>query len=196
MINSSTYENIIKVIGNKLLQIIGLDRNRLFNGVSAHGSDLLKVINESEYTSFSLNDCFIVFVLEENNVDRYFILRENDGSMSSHSQFRFSLKIYGNACHDVSQTLLMAFKDENLLQEMYDNSVYILNLTFPKFSFEPINNTLWPRCDIDINLKVRFNKQINSSTTFFKVNEDKEIGMSNDINIHVDDIDKIIKIEN
>ena len=186
MIGKSCYENIIKVIGNKLLQIIGLDRNRLFNGVSAHGADLLKVINESEYTSFSLNDCFIVFVLEENNPDRYFILRENDGTMSSHAQFKFGLKIYGNACHDVSQTLLMAFKDETILQEIYDNNIYILNLSYPKFSFEPINNTLWPRCDMEINLKVRFNKEINTSTNFFYVDPEKKIN-SVEINIKKSD---------
>ena len=51
----------------------------------------------------------------------------------------------------------MGFKNETILQNLYDSGIHILGLTPPKFVYEPINNTIWPRCDVNIRLEVRFN---------------------------------------
>lgn len=186
MITSSCYEKTIKVLGNKIITILGLERRRLFNAVSVHGADLLKVINDSEYTSFNLNDAFIVFALEEDG-NEYYILKEEDGTMSSISKFKMALKIYGNGCHDISQKLLTAFKEVGVLQEMYDNGLYIQNLTYPKFVHEPINNVMWSRCDIDINLKIRFNYQGYDDNKTFNTYKNE----INEMEIQMDEISHI-----
>ena len=156
MINSTNYENIIINVRSKIIDIVRICPDRVFNSLSVHGADLFKVINESTFTSFSLNDCFMVFRLEEDS-EKYYILNEEDDSKSSIFSFNFKLHIYGNPSHEASQKLLMGFKKENILQDLYDKGIHILGLTPPKFTYEPINNVIWPRCDVDIKLEVRFN---------------------------------------
>lgn len=165
MINSTSYENIIINVRTKIIDILKICPDRVFNSLSVHGADLFKVINETEFTSFSLNDCFIVFRLEEDS-ENYYIMNEEDGSKSSIFSFSFKLHIYGNPSHEASQRLLMGFKNETILQSLYDSGIHILGLTPPKFAYEPINNVIWPRCDVDIRLEVRFNcnNQLNEGT--------------------------------
>lgn len=192
MINSTNYENIIINVRTKVIDILRICPDRVFNSLSVHGADLFKAINETTFTSFSLNDCFIIFRLEE-DADKYYILTERDNSKSSIFTFKFVLHIYGNPCHEASQRLLMGFKNETILQSLYDSGIHILGLTPPKFTYEPINNVIWPRCDIDIRLEVRFNcgDQLDEGT--FTVINKKGIKIET-----IDEVEKRInnKIEN
>lgn len=190
MIGATNYENIIITLGNKILKILNLDVSRLFNGASIHGADLLKQINETEYTSFSVKDVFIVFLVEEDS-SNYYVLREEDGTLSSLSSFKMMLKIYGNGAHEVSQRLLTSFKEEKVLQDLHDHNLYIKNLSFPKATYEPINNVIWTRCDLDINLQVRFNFPSYEDEEYFA--EDEEV---KGYNIEIDEVKNINHFKN
>ena len=159
MIPSITYEDIIRVIRRNLINYLGIDNNRVLNADSVRGTDLTKIINDSESTSYNLNDLFIVFRLKEDDSEKYVILKEEDGTMSSISSFEWIMNIYGNACHSFSQSLLTLFKEENFLNSIRENGVYIKEVKAPRFMNEFINNTMWARCDISITIQVRFSNE-------------------------------------
>lgn len=157
MIASITYENIIIKLRKKLAEQTGISLDRIFNAVTVRGPDLFKLISESESMSFDLGDSFIVFELKEDDNDNNTVLREQDDTMSSISSFNFDLKIYGNACHTVSQNILMRFKTEEVAFGLRSEGIYIKGIGFPTSINEFINNTVWPRCDMSLKLQVRFN---------------------------------------
>ena len=154
---STSYENIIRTIRPVLSEQSGIDINRILNAISVRGPDLLKLISESQSMSFDLGDCFIVFDLIESDPEEAVVLHEEDDSTSSIAPFDFTLKIYGNASHQVSQNILTRFKTESVALYLRSKGIYIHGITFPTAIHEFINNTVWPRCDMSLHIIVRFN---------------------------------------
>lgn len=157
MISSITYENIIIFLRKEIAYQSGVSLDRIFNAVSVRGPDLSKIISETEAASFDLSNAFIVFEMMEDENEGNVVTHEVDGTISSIASFKFNLKIYGNACHTVSQNILMRFKTEEVALGLRDKGIYIRGITFPTNINEFINNTVWPRCDMTLNLQVRFN---------------------------------------
>ena len=157
MIPSITYEDIIRKLRPKISEQTGIPLDRIHNAVSVRGADLYKLISETESMSYSLGDVFIVFELVEETDELNTVLHEVDESISSIACFNFNLKIYGNACHQVSQEILMRFKTEDVAFNMRNEGIFIRGISFPTSINEFINNTVWPRCDMSIKIAVRFN---------------------------------------
>lgn len=158
IIKNVLYEDIVKLVRKTVINILGINANRVINSSSVRGADLQKAIDASKFDSFSLNDVFIVFDVTENDSDKYYVVpEENDGSTSSISSFDFNLKMYGNGCHNYSQKLLCGFKDQEILVDLREKGIYVKGVTHPRVHNEFINNTLWTRSDITINVRVRFN---------------------------------------
>ena len=154
----TTYEDIIKNFRVTVSEQSGVALDRIFNATSVRGPDIIKIINETNATSFNLADCFIVFeLLEDYSETDNVVTHESDGTISSISSFNFNLKIYGNACHSVSQTILMRLKTDEVALALRSKGIYISGIPFPAAINEFVNNTVWPRCDMTIKMKVRFN---------------------------------------
>lgn len=169
MIKSITYEDIIREVRPELGTQTGISLDRIMNAASARGPDLSKILSSSQSASFNLTDCFIIFELVEDDNQDNFVTYEEDGSVSSLSSMSFNLKIYGNAAHKVSQEILMRFKTEDVAMKMRGKGVFINGISFPTAINEFINNTIWPRCDMTLHLKVRFNTGILDSPGVFSV---------------------------
>lgn len=159
MINATTYENIIRNIRQNIITKLNISADRVLNADSVRGPDLKKILSCSDSTSFSLNDLFIVFRLKEYENDSYYIIPEDDNSSSLIISYEFTMNIYGNAAHDASQKLLTIFKEERTLVDLYEQGIYIHQVTKPRFMNEFINNTMWPRCDMSIISEVRILNQ-------------------------------------
>ena len=157
MIPSITYENIIRELRTQLAIQSGVPLDYIFNAVSVRGPDIYKLISNTQSASFSLAESFIIFELNEDDTEDNVVLHELDNSLSSISSFNLNLKIYGNGCHAVSQNILMRFKGEEVAIDLREKGIFINRITFPTNINEFINNTVWPRCDMAIKIKVRFN---------------------------------------
>jgi len=151
----TTFDDIIKTLRSAIINYVGLDNNRVLNATSVRGPDLLKIINETELNSFNLNDSFIVFELKESNDKDYYIMSENDDENSIIARYQMDIKLYGSPCHIISQKMLSVFKEELVLEELYNKGVHFTGITFPESNNEFINNTLWKRCDMTIHLEAR-----------------------------------------
>jgi len=156
LIKDIEFQEVIKLIRNIISRELNYNKKRIFNGFSVRGADLQRVVNETEVTSFSLGDTFIVFTFAE-DMDNYVVNREYENNYSTITRYSFNIKGYGNACHALINRILVIFKKESVLRELYDNGVYIVGLDSPKQTTEFINETVWERCDTSIKIEIRMN---------------------------------------
>lgn len=161
MIKSTTYYDIVKLLRTEIINQTGLDPYNVINAVTARGPDLLKFIDSKETYSFNLNDSFIVFELSEIvNSDNLYTSDYNNESnsyeLNSYINYSFKLMIYGNYSHDLGQKLLLQFRSADVSLKMRNEGIFIKGVTFPTSNNEFINNTYWPRVDMNINIQTRF----------------------------------------
>lgn len=172
MLPYTTFNDIIKNLKKSLQDLTGLDPNRVLSTTAVRGADLSKIINESQVNSFNLSDSFIVFELKESNDKDYYIIDENDNERSIISRYHMDIKLYGNACHIVSQQILARFKDATLLQDLYEKGIHYTGITPVESVNEFINNTLWKRCDMTIHLQARMKVDKIKPDEYFPENTD------------------------
>ena len=176
MLPYTTFNDIIKNIRNVIIEYVGLDNNRVLNTASVRGADLLKIINKCELNSFNLNDSFIVFEFKESTDKDYYIINENDTENSIVSRYQMDIKLYGGACHIISQKMLSVFREEHILQDLYEKGIHFTGIEYPETVNEFINNTLWPRCDMTIRLQARMKVEKSKADEYFpEVSNPEEI---------------------
>lgn len=158
MIPYITYTDLIINIRKELINQSELDGNFVINAVSVRGPALKKLISEDQSTSLNLHDGFIIFeLLEDKNSETNIILHNDDNSSDNITQYKLLLKIYGNTCHEISQKLTARFKMQDIIMELYSKGIWVKNISFPETINEFINDTVWPRCDIEMTIIVRYN---------------------------------------
>ena len=156
----TTFIDIIKLLRLEISIQTGIDLNRIINAISARGPSLVKLISDTEMASFNLSDCFIVFeLLETPDTKENVVIHDSNGVVTSVVPYDFSMKIYGNACHQVSQIILTKFKTESVALDLYSKGIFIHGITFPTPVNEFINNTVWQRCDMSIHIITEFRVQ-------------------------------------
>lgn len=156
MIQTVTYEDIIKILGNEILNCVDISRDRIKNAYSVRGSNLAKHLSSTEQNSINLNDPFIIFELYEAQDATNTTINE-DESTNIVQNYNYLIKIYGNACHQYSREILARFKSHEIMYKLYGKGIWITSITFPTAVNEFINNTLWPRCDLTVNIRVLHN---------------------------------------
>lgn len=157
MIPSITYDNIIRKIKSTLATQAELSQKLFFNATSIRGADIFNSNTGLESEPLWTSNVFVVFEMLEDDNGKNVVLHEQDDSISSISSFKFNLKIYGDECHNVSQKILMRFKTEEVALDLRNSGIFIDSISFPTCINEFINNTLWARCDMSLNIQVRFN---------------------------------------
>ena len=66
MINSTTFESLVKCLANFLDTYSGLDPRRILNAESIRGTDLAELISPTESYSPEVSRSFLLFELIEN----------------------------------------------------------------------------------------------------------------------------------
>ena len=188
MLPYTTFNDVIINLRKVIIDYVGIDNNRVLNATTVRGADLAKIINESQLNSFNLNDSFIVFELKESTDKDYYIINENDDENSLISRYHMDLKLYGNACHVISHKILSTFREEMILQDLYEKGIHFTGITYPESANEFINNTLWKRCDLTIHLETRMNVEKNKKDEYF---DDEMSSIDISTKLIIKDIDEI-----
>lgn len=158
MIPSVTYEDIIKILGNEICTQAVIERNMMKNATSVRGSDLAKKLSSTETNSINLRDTFIIFeLIEDNDASDDVSINEPDDTANLLMRYDFNLKIYGNSCHQTAQTIMARLKSHEIAMKLYSKGIWLIQVTFPQAVNEFINDTLYPRADMTIKIKVRHN---------------------------------------
>ncbi len=149
-------DELNKYVRTYIIDYLKLVPNRVLNGVSVRGPDLQKIIDQCTLGSFNLEDSFIVFDLEKDNTGDYFVMQEDETTMSVISDFKINYRIYGMMSHMFGLQLQAMFKDENVLYSLYEKGVRIKDVSDMSTINEFINNTMWPRADLSATMQIRF----------------------------------------
>ena len=157
MIPYTTYTDLIIKTREAIITQSELSDQFVINAVSVRGPALNKLISNNESTSLNLNDGFIIFELLRDTESNDNTVLEDDDLDSSDviNRFRLLLKIYGNNSDSIAQKLLARFKMKSVLMNLYDQGIWVRNISFPETINEFINNTVWPRCDMEMNIVIR-----------------------------------------
>lgn len=173
-LQATTYLDAVKILRNEIILQTQLQGTRVLNATSVRGPDLLKVLdNLTATTSPHLDNTFIVFELKENQSEFYSATEANAIQMEGIIPYDMILKIYGNNCHDVSREILAQFKNKEVALKLRNSGIWVYNISRAENINEFINRTVWPRCDITINVATRF--EITKKTTSANVSKFKNI---------------------
>ena len=149
-------DEINKIVRLEIINYLNITGNRVLNGVSVRGPNLQKIISECTLGSFNLEDSFIVFDLEKANGEDYFVMEEDDNTVSVISEFQMNFRVYGMLCHMIGLRLQAMFKDVYVLGRLYEKGIRGQDVTDLTTINEFINNTMWPRADLSFKMQIRF----------------------------------------
>ena len=153
---ASTYESALIAVRAEIIRQTGLRSEFVLNGHSLYGPDLLKTINQTIEIAPEIRDCFIVFEFREIENDSYGAGPINDMKMEALAPYGFFCKVYGDKCHYYAQKLLTIFKYPDTVLKLRAAGCHITSIHNIGSVNEFINNVLWPRCDIEIDMICRF----------------------------------------
>lgn len=151
MIPTTTFYKIIKEMRSIIIELSGIDQTRVFNAASVRGPDLLKVLDDTNLMSFDLKDTFIVFEVLTGSEENYYTY-DNDDNLISFNNLRMNLKIYGNFSYDLARGLLLRLNNITIFERLKSLGIIINDISFPTIINEFINNTVWPRSDMQISI--------------------------------------------
>lgn len=164
MIPAITFEDIIKILGAEIITQAQIPANMFKNITGVRGSNLAKMLSPTESNSINLNEIFIIFELnEDEDTSNNVTINESDDTVNLLTAYNFNLKIYGNKCHDTAQKIITRLKSRQIAFKLHGEGIWLTEITFPVNVNEFINNTLWPRCDLTIKIRVRHNISLVSS---------------------------------
>lgn len=173
MINAIKDESeIIKILRQSLIQELELEPGQVLNALSFRGADLHKEVETFIYNTFSQKELIIIFELVENDSSNNLVYPENDSDLLIYASYSFKLTIYGNQSGLYSRILKARFLTDEVLTNLQENGIYIYEITNPSSGTEFINDVIWERKDLDINISVRFNtKKISKFENFSSIED-------------------------
>lgn len=179
----ANFKETVAVVREILVEYCQLNPSKVISSLTVRGADLSKPISPTEFNSPNLSDTFIVFDIEEDDSQDYFVFEENDYSDTMISNIIVNLKIYGKHSADVVRTIIVTFKSEAILQKIYSKGIYYKGISKPTSKNEFINNTMWQRRDISFKAQIRTIIDKPIPTEYFPIPKEteediKEIGSS------------------
>ena len=155
ILKNNDYLNIIKKLRKEIVKQSELPPENVLNALSDNGTRLSQIINETITNSFESTDSFIIFELIEDTSSLTLIATDDDGGESI-VPYNFNLKIYGELSHDVAQKISIRLKSSEVAFNLRENGLHVKSISSATPTHEFINNTLWMRVDITINLNIRY----------------------------------------
>ena len=147
---SNPYE-LNKILRAELLSQTELANDHVLNGLSVNGSQLEKRLENQIFEPFKITDNFVVFELVPRNSDSN-VTQAIENKLLATSSYDFKLVIYGTSCMLLAQVIKSRFESEDVRQTLFGKGVYIESITEPEGMNEFINNTMWLRADMNIEV--------------------------------------------
>ena len=156
LLPATTYESALIAVRAEIIRQTGLPSEFVLNSHSVYGPDLLKTINQTIEVSPEIKNGFIVFEFREIESEDYGATQSSETSMETLAAYGFFCRIYGDNCHYYAQKILSVFKYPDTVVKLRQSGCHITSVHAIGSINEFINNVLWPRCDIEIDMICRF----------------------------------------
>lgn len=148
----SSPDEINKILRSALISLSGLKENRIVNGYTLHGQDLVEQVSKYCYKSYKPEDSYIVFELRPNrdNITEM----DYDGNLTINSSYTMHCYVYGNNSYGLVNMILAKLKTQDERLKLQIQGLYLQNNSSDDDNItngtDFINDTLYPRTDFDI----------------------------------------------
>lgn len=153
-INST--KDIIIALRNEIITQAEIPSNYVLNALSFYGTEMHRSQNGIVFDSFSQEDTFIIFELNKRDTSDTVNYSSGD-DIINYASYVMRLNIYGEDCDLLSRKLRSRLLSEEVRNNLYEKGVYIQNIPYPESINEYINEVMWEREDLEIEIAVRFN---------------------------------------
>ena len=177
MINPiSKVKELEKILRSEIITQSELDEKRVANSLSIYGETLDKLLNNSIADSYEKTDSVILFELSNRDNPSDISYTDTEENIIYNKSYRLNLIIYGDSSPDIANKITMRFRTENVRDNLFNEGVYIEEVTDPSSFNEFINDVMWLRTDLSILLTATFKlSQINKSEEFKELSDLKII---------------------
>lgn len=149
-----------------------IELDKVLNGLSFNGQDLTKD-NGSITESIDRSDTLIIFELQADTNNNVVSFIEDNNKISNICSYKLHLVIYGNESQTVAQKLKSRFETEKVYTDMQNVGISITDISNIQSINEVINDTIWQRSDLDINISCCLEiEQVDPISDFAKIKVD------------------------
>ena len=170
IIKTSNIDELNRIIRTSLIEQSKLDSNRVVNGVSVHGQELLEKLNKYAYKSYEPTDAFIVFELSSRDSSNSFSQTSEDNTVSYYMSYGIHVIVYGNGSPTLSNIICARFRTEEVRDNLQYQGIYIESIENPRIGNDFVNSSLYMRCDFFINISCQMSiSQVSKEDEFEKL---------------------------
>lgn len=145
-----------KIIRNVLIEQSELNSKRVLNALSVRGQNLSKFITENSYMSYNLSDIVIIFEISSNQSSKSnVVMEEDDDTITDYSSFYVKILIYGNKSSYIANKLKSRLLSRKVIDNLQYEGIHVETVSNPEPMREWLNETLWIRNDITMEISCR-----------------------------------------
>lgn len=156
MIAFKNTDELNKVIRQQLILQSGLESKYVRNSLTAYGLDLNKQKFDEYFASITHDDTLLLFELSLID-DNMQMSETTNESVQTTATYNMHLICYGDCSADIMQRLVSRFRTAAVRQKLYDDGVYVQDVSNSTSINDFINDTIWYRTDCDLILQCYFN---------------------------------------
>lgn len=150
MVKLSSIDEINKILRAEIIKQSELQGERVVNGYTVHGQDLVTKINKYCVDSYKPEDSYVVFELRPK--PSYITETDYNEELSIYSAYEFHLFVYGFNSTTLVNKLVARMLTQNCRLNLQNQGIYLQNIENIQDGTDFINDTLFPRTDLDINI--------------------------------------------
>ena len=170
IIKTSNIDELNRIVRASLIQQSELDSNRIVNGVSIHGQELLEKLNKYAYKSYDPDDAFIVFELQGRDSSSNVSQTTEDNTISYYMSYGIHVIVYGNGSPTLSNIICSRFRTAEVRDNLQYQGIYIESIENPRIGNDFVNSSLYMRCDFFINISCQMQiSQVKQDEIFDKI---------------------------
>ena len=146
----SSIDEINKILRKEIIFQSELEERRVVNGYSIHGQDLVTQLNSYLQNSYDPKDSYIVYEL---HVDGdYTTETDFSGVLTIAAKYKMHLYVYGNNSTTLSNVLVSRLETDECRLHLQNEGINLISISNISNGTDFINETLYPRTDLDINI--------------------------------------------
>lgn len=169
----NSIDEINKIVRNEIIKQSELPSERVLNGISLHGQDLVDKINDYAYKSYDQNNSLIVFDLSLTNSENDISQTLENGKIQIYSTYSMKCYVYGYSSKQLVLKTISRLRSEESRQNLYEQGVHLISINDIVDGKEFFNETMYIRTDFTINVSIMsiYNKvETDSDLTTFDIN--------------------------
>lgn len=148
---------INKIIRSQLIEQTDLPGDNIINSLDTYGPELIKYLEDMDlYGSYDLKDTVILFEITSDPSRLNITTDEENDKIYAFSSYTVHLMIYGENSNAMVYIIKSRFESEEVRDILYRKGIHLTDIDLIGDINDFINNRIWLRSDMNINIEVRY----------------------------------------